>query len=133
MYNFLSNNNVDANGCPDAIGHLKHTALYFILSFIVMVVLNFFKASEKKKTIGLLIKYAFYSTLMFYLVSNKEMYQLMNNIIGNTVADSTGCPSKYGVFIHGLVFLILKFLVMYLPKDTPFVKISTMELSGLIN
>ena len=64
-------------------------------------------------------KYAFYSTLVFFLVANPETYKLFQKFLGSWVdiASAGGCPTPVGFFLHtGLFFLILWGLMMF-PRD----------------
>lgn len=132
IYSLISTDLVDQSGCPTAIGHLTQTLIYFILSIILMVIVNVFMPSENKKSIGLMFKYSFYGALMFYFISNKEIYQLTGNIMGNNIASMKGCATTWGVLLHAFVFMLVKFGVMFFPKDIPYVKISTDDLARLV-
>jgi hypothetical protein len=64
-------------------------------------------------------KYAFYSTLIFFLIANPETYLMTQNVLGWIVpiATSSGCPTAMGFFLHtGLFFLVL-WGVMLFPRD----------------
>ena len=71
------------------------------------------------KNIALKAKYAFYSTLIFFLVANPETYKLTQQILGNifTIASDSGCPSPLGFFFHSFVFFIILLAVMLFPRD----------------
>ena len=75
--------------------------------------------SEKAQfwnTLALKAKYAFYSTLVFFLLANPETYTLTSSILP-AIADTNGHPSPLGLFIHtGLFFLVLLALMMF-PRD----------------
>jgi len=64
-------------------------------------------------------KYAFYSTLVFFLIANPETYKLMQRTLGGffTVASDTGCPSTYGFFFHTLLFFFVLWGLMLFPRD----------------
>jgi hypothetical protein len=64
-------------------------------------------------------KYAFYSTLVFFLIANPETYKLMQRALGGffTVASDTGCPSTYGFFFHTLLFFFVLWGLMLFPRD----------------
>ena len=129
IYSLITTDLVGLNNCPTAIGHFTQTLIFFVLSLILMVIINLFK-SENKKTFGLMIKYSFYGTLIFYLISNKEIYKLTGDTLGSNIAKD-GCATTWGVLLHAFVFMLVKFGVMFLPKDIPYVKISTNDLSKL--
>ena len=67
-------------------------------------------------TIALKAKYAFYSTLVFFLLASPETYLLTSRLY-SPIADTEGHPSPLGLFIHtGLFFLVLLGLMMF-PRD----------------
>jgi len=64
-------------------------------------------------------KYAFYSTLIFFLIANPETFKMTNKVLGwlIPIADNGGCPTASGFFLHtGLFFLVL-WGVMLFPRD----------------
>lgn len=66
--------------------------------------------------IALKAKYAFYSTLVFFLLASPETYLLTSRIYP-AIADTNGHPSPIGFFIHtGLFFAVLLGLMMF-PRD----------------
>jgi hypothetical protein len=81
---------------------------------------------EKKSTVSnytvnmaLKAKYAFYSTLVFFLIANPETFKLTQRTFGTivSIASDSGCPTPYGFFLHtGLFFLILWALMLF-PRD----------------
>jgi hypothetical protein len=64
-------------------------------------------------------KYAFYSTLVFFLVANPETYKMTQKLLGwiFTVADAAGCPSAAGFFLHSIVFFFILWGIMLFPRD----------------
>ena len=67
-------------------------------------------------TVALKAKYAFYSTLVFFLLASPETYRLTARIVP-AIADTDGNASPIGLFIHtGLFFLVLLGLMMF-PRD----------------
>jgi hypothetical protein len=69
--------------------------------------------------IALKAKYAFYSTLVFFLIANPETFKLTQRLVGRLVstASDSGCPTPYGFFLHtGLFFLVLWALMLF-PRD----------------
>jgi hypothetical protein len=65
-------------------------------------------------------KYAFYSTLIFFLIANPETYKMTQRTFGFlfTVADSGGSPSPFGFFFHTALFFLVLWGAMLFPKDT---------------
>uniref|UniRef100_A0A6C0D7S0 Uncharacterized protein n=1 Tax=viral metagenome TaxID=1070528 RepID=A0A6C0D7S0_9ZZZZ len=69
--------------------------------------------------IALKAKYAFYSTLIFFLIANPETYKLTQQILGTIfhIASDSGCPSPLGFFFHSFVFFIVLWGIMLFPRD----------------
>jgi|TARA_Y100000389_G_scaffold161732_1_gene164273 hypothetical protein len=67
-----------------------------------------------KLTNGLKLKYSFYSTLVFYILSSASMYRLTSKLLPTAKG---GCPTPFGLFLHSIVFLIALYGIMSLPKD----------------
>lgn len=77
------------------------------------------KKSYAPINFALKAKYAFYSTLVFFLVANPETFKMTQGLLGwaLTVADTAGCPTAFGFFLHtGLFFLVL-WGAMLFPRD----------------
>lgn len=98
--------------CKTNLGIFVHTLLFFILNMGQMMIGDM---NNEKLSVGLKIKYSFWSTLMFFVLSNEETYILMNNLY--PVAGDSGCPNKTGIIIHAIIYFILLIGVMYLPPD----------------
>jgi hypothetical protein len=64
-------------------------------------------------------KYAFYSTLIFFLIANPETFKTTQRTLGRIfyIADSTGAPSPYGFFFHTFLFFVVLWAAMLFPKD----------------
>lgn len=64
-------------------------------------------------------KYAFYSTLIFFLVANPETFRMTQNVFGwiLTIADRGGCPTSTGFFLHSALFFVVLWAAMLFPKD----------------
>lgn len=106
----------DAN-CPSVGSHLLTSLLFLLLIFVIMLIPNMVGSSENKKSIWLLLKYSFYATLLFFVITNSEIYKLTSKF-GGITADSNGCPSIIGLIVHAFVFFLLTFVVMFFPTDT---------------
>ena len=112
---YVSNSQVNTiNGnCPTAAGKFLHTGVFFVVLYFLMKWLNKSDLSD-----GLIAKYSFYTTLIFFLLSSNDTYALTSQIPSlEDLVDPRGCPTKKGVLVHGLVFLVVLTLVMYFPKD----------------
>jgi len=66
-------------------------------------------------------KYAFYSTLIFFLIANPETFKMTQNVFGFliTIADRGGCPTTFGFFFHSVLFFLVLWAAMLFPQDTP--------------
>jgi hypothetical protein len=64
-------------------------------------------------------KYAFYSTLVFFLVANPETFKMTQRLFGGflTLASESGCPTAYGFFGHSLLFFLILWGMMLFPRD----------------
>jgi len=52
----------------------------------------------------------FFSAFLFLLVVNPYTYQLTQRLLGGLVgklAESNGCPTSLGLFIHTIVYILL--------------------------
>ena len=64
-------------------------------------------------------KYAFYSTLVFFLVASPETYKITQKFFGRLffISDSSGTPSPLGFFLHTAIFFLVLWGVMLFPRD----------------
>ena len=64
-------------------------------------------------------KYAFYSTLIFFLIANPETYKMSQTILGwiVTVGDRNGTPTPTGFFLHTALFFLVLWGAMLFPRD----------------
>ncbi len=103
--------------CPTPEGKFLHSALFFVLNFLVMKYMakyNYLNMGNLSD--GLLAKYAFMGTLLFFLISSSDTYRLTHRLYDG-LSNPLGCPNLSGVLVHGLVFLAILVLVMYFPRD----------------
>lgn len=70
--------------------------------------------------IALKAKYAFYSTLVFFLIANPETYKLTNRVFGGFVslASDNGCATAGGFFLHTALFFLVLWGLMLFPRET---------------
>ena len=106
-----------STNCPTVGGHFIHTLVFLVAILIFKLLANFAQSSVNRNSFGQLFKYSFYSTLLFCVISSPELYQLTGRITGGALATSQGCASGWGVATHTLVYFIVLFLVMFLPRD----------------
>ena len=59
-----------------------------------------------KKSDWVKAKYAFYSGLVFFLLSNPETFKLSG------LGSRDGCPNAVGLFVHTFVFMVVLFFLM---------------------
>lgn len=99
--------------CPTAEGKFLHTGVFFVVMYFLMKWLNRSNLSD-----GLIAKYSFYSALIFFLLTSSDSYALTSRLpYADGLTDASGCPTRKGVLVHGLTYLVLLTLVMYFPKD----------------
>ena len=67
------------------------------------------------KTEGLKFKYSLYSALAFFLVANPVTFRFVNSILSGVAVN--GCPTAFGFMLHTLVFFVVVYGLMSLPKD----------------
>lgn len=74
--------------------------------------------SPPQRLTQLKVKYALYSALVYFLVSNPETFKLVQSVVGRlfTVAID-GVPTTAGVFFHTLLFFLSMLGLMMLPRD----------------
>lgn len=60
-------------------------------------------------------KYSFISALVFFIVSNPELYKLTQRLFGPFVEIANPVPTPYGVLIHTAVFFAVMFALMTIP------------------
>ena len=64
-------------------------------------------------------KYAFYSTLIFFLIANPETYKMTQKVLGWLMTISyEGCPTPAGFFLHTALFFLVLWGVMLFPRDS---------------
>ena len=67
------------------------------------------------KSEGLKFKYSLYSTLAFFLVANPVTFKFVNSLIAGVAVN--GCPTAFGFMLHTVVFFVVLYGLMSLPKD----------------
>ena len=67
------------------------------------------------KSEGLKFKYSLYSALAFFLVANPVTFRFVNSLISGVA--NNGCPTTFGFFLHTVVFFVVVYGLMSLPKD----------------
>lgn len=67
------------------------------------------------KSEGLKLKYSLYSALAFFLVANPVTFKFVNSLIAGVAVN--GCPTAFGFMLHTVVFFVVLYGLMSLPKD----------------
>lgn len=67
------------------------------------------------KSEGLKFKYSLYSALAFFLVANPVTFRFVNSLIAGVAVN--GCPTAFGFMLHTVVFFVVLYGLMSLPKD----------------
>ena len=88
---------------PSIAGHLIHTGVFFFLILLGMIGFN--KYSTNQISSEQLIKYSFYSALLYYFISNSEVYILTSQVLGNT-SNNNG-PTDKGIIIHSIIYFVI--------------------------
>jgi len=102
------------NDCPTPEGKLLHTIVFYLLAYIAIWVLSYFALWTGSKQ--QMVKCALFATLLFFLVSSPDVYQLTRGLSGKPLANEKGCPTPQGLIAHSLVFLVLLLVMSYLPQ-----------------
>lgn len=100
-------NSLSPSGCPTALGFFLHTLVFLTVTYLTM--------SGSAINPWIKVKHSLYGTLIFFLVANPVTYSVVASVLGNWVADSNGCPTMSGIFLHAVVYLVALVAVMYLP------------------
>jgi hypothetical protein len=75
-------------------------------------------AKNTQYRVGQKIKVAFYTAILFVLLSYSGVYRVTNNIVSAflnqpfDVVSEHGCPTMKGVFLHTIAFFILTFILL---------------------
>ncbi len=103
--------------CPLPEGKLLHSVLFFaILYFATKIFVNR-RVNYPLFSNDHIAKYAFYGTLLFFIVSSSDAYLITKKIFNLAVVNEQGCPEFSGILLHSTVFFVLLLLTLYLPKD----------------
>lgn len=104
------------SSCPNAIAHVLHMVIFAVLLGIFAFVINLFKKSYNKKSIGDILKCILCAGLVYYFFSNKEIYEITDYLPYIQTLDSAGCPTYIGIGLHSIVYMIFIFMYMLLFK-----------------
>jgi hypothetical protein len=65
-----------------------------------------------KKSDMVKLKYAFYSAIVFFIISSPVVYSVTTKYIGSWITTNRGIPTPGGLLFHTFVFMIIVFLLM---------------------
>ena len=106
-----------SDNCPTPEGKYLHAAVFFAVTYFVMKVLGKQKYYVMNgKTDGQIAKYAFWATMLFFVLASTDSYRLTGRLYDG-LSNADGCPNTKGVVTHGVIFMIVILLTMYFPKD----------------
>jgi hypothetical protein len=78
--------------------------------------------SEQPQSLNFALKakYAFYATLIFFLVASPETYRTTQDVLGwlFTITTHEGAPTPLGFFFHTFGFFLILWGAMLFPRDT---------------
>ena len=84
--------------CPTYKSKLIHMLGFFALSLLVMKFVG-----HPHKPLELMVKYATYTSLLYFLMSSSEAFKLSGSMVDG-LADPSGCPTLTGVVVHTLLY-----------------------------
>ncbi len=93
--------------------HFVQTIIFIIIIFAIVTLLNMF-AFDNKRTIWYYMKYAFYSGIVYYFMSNLGTYEISNILTPyiNVFNGSNGCPTIPGLILHSIIFFFLHLVLV---------------------
>ena len=92
-------------GCPTKEGFILHSFVFALIAFGTMII-------RKQNNLNEKMKISAFSGLLFYIIANPITFKYMANIFGKCIADTTGCPTNIGIFVHSIIFILVIFLTM---------------------
>jgi hypothetical protein len=96
----------EGTNCPTMLGHVAHTLVFMLITFLTM-------GNVKEKT-WIKVKHTLYGGLIMYFLTSPAVYALVGGVLGT--ADAAGCPSMMGILLHSVVYMLALVAVMYLPE-----------------
>tara|TARA_B100000902_G_scaffold398001_1_gene463413 strand:+ start:174 stop:626 length:453 start_codon:yes stop_codon:yes gene_type:complete len=107
VVNKLGSHNLisDENGCPTQVGSIVHAVVFTFLLLVLKKLTGLSKRAEVDA-------FAFIITVgLFYGISNKHTYKLVNHLVNKVqrvdISSPSGCPTQGGVVLHAVVFVIV--------------------------
>jgi hypothetical protein len=64
------------------------------------------------------LKYAFYTTLVFFLMACPETYKTVQNLAGNTLGtlSHNGLPTMLGLAVQSVLFFLVMLALLSIPR-----------------
>jgi hypothetical protein len=93
--------------CLNIENHFLQTLLFALIALS--------SHTSNSLPIGTKLKHTLYGTLLFYLISNSEMYHITNKFLYNNILGTDNCPTNTGIIIHAVLYIIILVIMMYLP------------------
>lgn len=104
------------NNCVTPFGHLLFTVLFFISLIVIKSLYNSIVSCNIRSDFRDVVRYSILATLVYYLVSNRELFVQVDDIFYKLfnvdTVDTNGCPTHIGTVLHTVVYLLLIFLFM---------------------
>jgi hypothetical protein len=94
--------------CLNIENHFSQTLLFALIALLAH--------TSNSVNISIKLKHTLYGTLLFYLISNSELYQITNKILYNNILGIDNCPTNVGIIIHSIIYIIALVIMMYLPE-----------------
>lgn len=105
------------NGCPTVVGHLVHTVVFLIIIISLMIVMNYGRPNDIRKSLWNIMKYSFYSAVIFFALTTTEAYQFTGSLTNGLTSDVSGCATQSGVLLHSFVYFVIILGLMLFPKS----------------
>ena len=105
------------NGCPTVVGHIVHTVVFLIIIIALMIIMNYGRPNDIRKSLWDVMKYSFYSAVIFFALTTTEAYILTGSLTNGLTSDISGCATQSGVLMHSFVYFITILLLMLFPKS----------------
>ena len=96
-----------ATACPTPLGVVIHAGVFYLLSYFSM---RNPSLSKQQK-----MHHALKGALLFAILSSAPVYRFTSSIVPS-IAGPSGCPSVFGVVVHGLVLAAVLVGLMSLKK-----------------
>ena len=93
----------------NGISHFASSVVFVIAMFVIAILYNIFN-KESKQTVWYHVSRSFYSALLFYVLSNPGMYEVVGKLVGLELYKD--CPTILGMLLHSAVFFGLHLVLI---------------------